>query len=84
MGQHHPILKPGKVNNRDCRVCARRVREMRKRHLKEGGLVGLIKHTNYSCVQCGVPLCIEEMNDQGRSISNCFNVWHHNVEYWRA
>ena len=83
VGQHMPVFKPGKANNRDCKVCSRTMREMRKRE-HGGERVGHIKHSNYCYMKCYVHLCIGEMTEQGHSINNCFYVWHHNVEYWRA
>ncbi|KAI0224048.1 hypothetical protein LSAT2_024905 [Lamellibrachia satsuma] len=83
VGQHMPVFKPGKANNRDYKVCSHTMREMRKRE-HGGERVGHIKRSNYCCMKCDVFLCISEMTEQGHSINNCFYVWHHNVEYWWA
>ena len=53
VGQHMPCFKPGKSNNRDCRVCAKKARQLHRReHPQGGGRVGHIKRTNFCCVVC--------------------------------
>ena len=83
VGQHTPAFRPGKQNNKASKVCSRKAREAHKRD-HSGAKMGHVKRTNFCCMQCDVHLCIGEMADQGRSTSNCFFVWHHNVEFWRA
>ena len=84
IGQHTPVHKPGKANNRDCKVCARKARELRKRAADEGGMVRHVKRSNNYCRECDVPLCIGEMSDDGDNINNCFYMWHNIVEHWRV
>ena len=59
VGQHVPVLKPGKINNRDCKVCSRKTREQRKRN-NAGDVIRHIKRSNFCCIKCDVHLCIGE------------------------
>ena len=84
IGQHMPMFKPGKWNNRDCKVCSHRTEMWKRDHAGVQGKPAHIKRSHFCCIKCKVHLCIGEMTEDGRSVNNCFYVWYHVLEYWRT